>query len=166
MDLSDTGTLVTLISGLTILTGILGVIVPVLPGLVLCWLGVLIWAVFGDGGWGRWLVLAVVTAVAVGGTVVKYTWPGRDLKRAGVPNSSLVAGGVLGIVGFFVVPVIGLVLGFVLGLWIAERVRLGDSGQAWPATVRAVKAVGLALAIELTAAVTIGGLWGFGLFVA
>ena len=34
-------------------------------------------------------------------------------------------GGACGVVGFFVVPVVGLFLGFVLGVYVAERRRLG-----------------------------------------
>jgi hypothetical protein len=37
MDLSDTSAVITLISGLMILTGVLGVLVPVLPGLLPAW---------------------------------------------------------------------------------------------------------------------------------
>ena len=55
------------------------------------------------------------------------------LRSKGVPSSSLVVGGVLGVVGFFVVPVIGLPLGFVLGIYLAELQRVGRA-QAWPAT--------------------------------
>ncbi|MFV2013649.1 MULTISPECIES: hypothetical protein [unclassified Micromonospora] len=36
MDLDDTQTLVVLLSGLAILVGLIGVIVPILPGLLLC----------------------------------------------------------------------------------------------------------------------------------
>ena len=163
MDLSDTGTTVTLISGLAILVGVLGVLIPVLPGLLLCWAGVLLWAVLGDAGGIRWPVLAVATVIAVGGTVVKYLWPGRRLKSTGVPTASLAAGGVLGLVGFFVVPLVGLVLGFVLGVWLAERVRLGDAGQAWPSTRRALGAVGLSLLVEFAAALAIAVVWVFAL---
>jgi uncharacterized protein len=163
VDLQDTGALVTLVSGIAIAVGIIGVIVPVLPGLLLCWLGVVVWAVLGDAGWGRWLVLAVATAVASSATVVKYTWPGRNLRRTGVPNRSLVAGGVLGLIGFFVIPVVGLVIGFVLGVWLAERMRLGDSRLAWPSTRQALKAAGLAMLIELSAALFIGFVWLVGL---
>ncbi|WBB95862.1 DUF456 domain-containing protein [Solwaraspora sp. WMMA2080] len=166
MDLDDTQTLVTLLSGLAILIGLIGVLVPILPGLLLCWAGVLGWAIFSDAGGGRWLVVAVATLIAVGGTVTKYLWPGRDLKRAGVPNRSLLVGGALGLVGFFVVPVLGLVVGFVLGVWLAERQRLGDFAAAWPATKRAVLAVGLAMLIELGAAFAIAGLWLLGLLAA
>ncbi len=162
MDLTDTGTTVTLIAGIAILLGVLGVLIPVLPGLVLCWLGVLVWALFGEAGNGRWVVLALATVVAVAGTVVKYLWPGKHLKNTGVPTTSMLAGGVLGLIGFFVVPVVGLVLGFVLGIWLAERARLGP-GQAWPSTRGALTAVGLAMLVEFAAALGIAVVWVFGL---
>jgi len=161
MDLSDSGTTVTVISGVAVLAGVLGVLLPVLPGLLVCWLGVLFWAVFGSAGGGRWAVFGLATAVAVAGTVVKYLWPGKRLKNTGVPTSSLLAGGVLGLIGFFVVPVVGLVLGFVLGVWLAERARLG-AGQAWPSTKQALAAVGLAMLVEFAAAIGIAAIWVLG----
>lgn len=163
MDLADTNSSVVLLAGLAIAIGIVGVIVPVLPGLVLCWLGVLGWAVFTGAGWGRWMVVAVATALALTATVVKYLWPGRNLKRSGVPNRSLVLGGVLGLVGFFVVPVVGLVLGFLLGVWLAERIRLKNPGAAWTSAKHAIKAAGLSMLIELGAALGIALVWGLGL---
>jgi uncharacterized protein YqgC (DUF456 family) len=162
VDLGDSGGTITVISGLAILVGVLGVLIPVLPGLLLCWLGVLLWALLGDAGGGRWVVLVLATAIAVGGTVLKYLWPGRRLKSTGVPTSSLVAGGVLGLIGFFVVPVVGLVLGFVLGVWLAERARLGP-GRAWPSTKQALTAVGLSMLVEFTAAVGVAAVWVLGL---
>ena len=42
------------------------------------------------------------------------------MRAADVRTLSLVAGGVLGIIGFFVIPVIGLLIGFVLGVYLAE----------------------------------------------
>jgi uncharacterized protein len=162
MDLSDSGTTVTVISGIAVLVGVLGVLVPVLPGLLLCWAGVLFWAILGDAGAGGWLVFGIATAIAAAGTVIKYLWPGRRLKTTGVPTSSLLAGGVLGAVGFFVVPVVGLVLGFVLGVWLAERARLG-AGRAWPSTKQALAAVGLSMLVEFTAAVAIAVVWVIGL---
>jgi uncharacterized protein YqgC (DUF456 family) len=166
VDLSDSGTAITMISGLVILLGVIGVLLPVLPGLVLAWAGVLVWAVLGDASGGRWAVLAVATLIAVIGLVVKYLWPGRHLQRSGVPTMSVAAGGVLGLIGFFVVPVVGLVLGFVLGVWLAERARLGDGGRAWPSTKQALTAVGLAMLIELAAALGIAVVWLAGLALA
>ena len=164
MDLSETGTTVTIISGLAILIGVIGVMLPVVPGLLLCWLGVLLWALLGDAGAGRWVVLGLATVIAVGGTLIKYLWPGKRLKSTGVPTTSMLAGGVLGLIGFFVVPVVGLVLGFVLGIWLAERIRLG-AGRAWASTKQALAAVGLSMLVEFAAALGIAVIWVFGLFV-
>lgn len=165
MDLTNTGSAVTLISGIAIVVGIFGVVVPVLPGLLLTWAGVLLWALLGDAGRGRWLVLAAATLIALVGVLVKYLWPGRNLKRTGVPNRSLLAGGVLGVVGFFMIPVVGLLLGFVLGVWLAERARLGDNRLAWPSTRQALKAAGLAMLVELAAGLSIAAVWLVGLVV-
>ncbi|HEU4422638.1 MAG TPA: DUF456 domain-containing protein [Pilimelia sp.] len=164
MDLSDTDTAVTILCAIAIAVGIAGVVVPMLPGLVLCWAGVLVWAIFADGGAEKWVVLAIVTLIAALGTVVKYAWPGRNLKRTGVPNMSLLAGGLLGLVGFFVIPVVGLVIGFVLGVLLAERVRLGTMALAWPSTKQAIKAAGLAMLIELGTALSIAAVWIVGAF--
>ncbi|MFC0006148.1 DUF456 domain-containing protein [Micromonospora siamensis] len=163
MGLTDSQAAVSLVAALAILAGLAGVLVPGLPALPLCWGGVLVWAVFGGAGPGRWAVLAAATVVAAGGTIVKYAWPGRNLKRTGVPTSSLLAGGLLGLVGFFVIPVVGLILGFVAGVWGAERLRLGSNQLAWPATRQALGAAGLALLVEFTAGVVVGTIWVFGL---
>ena len=164
MDLTDTGTTVNLVAGVAILVGVLGVLIPIIPGLVLCWLGVVFWALLGDAGAGRWAVLGLATVIALAGMVVKYAWPGKRLKDTGVPTSSLAVGGVLGVIGFFAVPVVGLVLGFVLGIWLAERLRLGP-GRAWPSTRGALGAVGLSMLVELAAALGIAVVWVFGLLV-
>ncbi|MFF5294538.1 DUF456 domain-containing protein [Paractinoplanes globisporus] len=163
MDLTDTGTTVNVIAGIAIALGVVGVVIPVVPGLLLSWAGVLFWALLGDAsGAIKWLVLVLATLVAVLGALVKYLVPGKRLKAAGVPNSALLAGGVLGLIGFFVVPVVGLILGFVLGVWLVERARLG-AGQAWPSTKRALGAAGLSMLIEFTAALGVAVVWIFGL---
>ncbi len=69
-------------------------------------------------------MLGIAVAVVALGSVAKYLLPGRQLRDSGVPGRTIVAGGVLGIVGFFVVPVVGLFVGFVLGIYAAELVRL------------------------------------------
>src|SRR5690606_847328 len=123
---------------------------------------ILVWAVLA-GTPTAWAVFGVAFAFIALGTVVKYVVPGRRLKTAGVPNSTLLLGALLGVVGFFVIPVIGLLLGFVLGVYLAELRRLGST-QAWPATVHALKAVGLSILIEFVAAMLATLTWVVGLF--
>ena len=157
MDVGGPETL-TLVAGIMILAGLLGVVVPVLPALPLVWGGVLVWAL-GRGDAAGWTTLGVATVVAAAGMVVKYLLPGRRMRASGVPFASLLAGGVVGVVGFFVVPVIGALLGFVLGVYAAERLRLGGGGAAWPSTRSALAAVGWSMAIELLAGLLVAGVW-------
>src|SRR5688500_6472695 len=109
----------TVVAGLLIVVGLAGVVVPVIPGLLLVWAGVFVWFL-DDRDSVRMSVLVVVTLVLLLGTVVKYLVPGRRLRDDGVPWSTLALGAALGIVGFFVVPVVGLFLGFVLGVYLGE----------------------------------------------
>ena len=154
---ATSGATVTTLAGLIMLIGLVGVVVPFLPGLALVWGGVLLWALLRHDGFG-WAALAVATALFVAGTVAKYLLPGRRLREAGVPGTTLIVGGVLGVVGFFVVPIVGALLGFVLGVYLAERLRVGGRA-AWPATRSALAAVGWSMAIELTAGLLIVATW-------
>jgi len=145
---------------LAILVGLVGVIVPILPGLVLVLVAVLVWAVDEGSGTG-WAVFAVAAAVLVVGTVVKYAVPNRRLKTSGIPSSTTWFGVALGVVGFFVIPVIGLFIGFVLGVYLAEHRRVG-AAAAWPSTRQALKAVGVSILIELAAGVVAALVWFVG----
>lgn len=149
-----------LLVGLVILVGLVGIVVPVLPGSILILGAVLVWTV-SDGSGTAWTVFAVATTVLVLGAIVKYVIPGRGLRSSGVPNRTIMFGGLLGIVGFFVVPVIGLVIGFVLGVYLSEVRRVGRN-LAWPSTVAAMKAVGLSIFVELVAGLLAAGVWAVG----
>ncbi|CAN5882474.1 DUF456 domain-containing protein [soil metagenome] len=145
------------IVGAVIVVGLLGILLPILPGLALETAAVLFWA-FVEGGLIAWVVAGVAVALTIAGTVVKYLVPGRRLKESGIPMSTLYAAGALAIAGFFVIPVIGAVLGFVGGIYLVERTRLGAEA-AWPSTTASLKAVALAIGIELTAGLLIAGMW-------
>ncbi len=146
--------------GLAVLVGLVGIVVPVLPGSVLILGAVLVWSV-GQGDATAWVVFALVTTLLVIGAVVKYAVPGRRLKATGVPRRTLLLGAALGLVGFFVVPVVGLAIGFVLGVYLAEADRVGRD-QAWPSTKHALKAVGLSVLIELVAGLLAALTWFVG----
>ena len=64
---------------------------------------------------------------------MKYAVPGRGLqRRRRARTARCVVGGLLGVVGFFVVPVVGLVLGFVLGVYLSELQRVGHASAPGP----------------------------------
>ncbi|MGH8868675.1 MAG: DUF456 domain-containing protein [Actinomycetes bacterium] len=150
-----------LLVALAMAVGLVGVLVPVLPGLALVWAAVLVWALSEDS-MVRWVVLALATLLLVAGTVAKYVLPARSATRRGAPQSSLLLAGVLAVVGFFVVPVVGFVLGGLGGLFGAEYLRLREVPAAWSSTWAALRAVGAGLLVELAAALAIVLTWAVG----
>jgi uncharacterized protein YqgC (DUF456 family) len=148
----------TVVVGLIILAGLIGIAVPVLPGLLVVWAAVLIWATEAQTTAG-WVVLGIATTLALSGFVLQYLLPGRRLRKAGVTTSTTMAGAALGVVGFFVIPVVGVFLGFPLGIYLAERNKLGSHAAAWPSTKHALKAIGLSMGIELVTGLAIASTW-------
>ncbi len=143
---------------LVIAVGLIGVVVPILPGTILIFGAIAVWA-FVTGGTAAWVAFAIATALLVVSGVIKYTWPGRRMKDAGIPSRSLIVGGLVGIVGFFVIPVVGLFVGFVLGTYAAELPRHRSHAAAWRSTVHATKAAGLSILVELLGALLASGVW-------
>ncbi|MDP9443700.1 MAG: DUF456 domain-containing protein [Actinomycetota bacterium] len=147
-----------LLIGLLVGLGLVGVVVPVLPGTLLVWAGVLVWSLETQTRLG-WAVLAVVSVLLLVAQVAKWTVPEKRLRAAGVPRRSMVYAGVLGVVGFFVVPVVGLPIGFVAALYLAERRRQRSHVAARASTVVALRLAGLSIGIELLGASLAAATW-------
>ncbi|BBX19310.1 hypothetical protein CRI77_00055 [Mycolicibacterium duvalii] len=152
-----------LLVGLAIAVGLAGIILPILPGAALVIGAIAVWA-FVVGTATSWVVFGVAAVLIGAATVIKYTWPVKRMRAADVRTSVLVAGGVAGIVGFFVIPVIGLLIGFVLGVFAAEMGIRRDVRRAWASTVHALKGVALSVGVELTGALLATMVWVVGVF--
>jgi uncharacterized protein len=143
---------------IVMLVGLVGVVVPVFPGLILVLGAGFVWAL-ERGGPGPWMIFAAMAVVGVAGIVTSSVLPARRASAAGAP-AWVVAAGALGLViGFFVVPVVGALIGFPAGVFVAELVRRRHPGPAWRATWDALKNVGLGIAIQLGAGVVMIGIW-------
>ena len=144
--------------GIAIAVGIVGIVIPVLPGSLLSLAAIFVWALEEQSTTG-WTVLAMAVALIGASQVVKYVVPERKLRDAGVPRRSTVIGVLLAIVGFFVIPVVGMFIGFPLGVFLSEWQRLGENGRAWESTKHALRATGLSILIELVGTLLAAGLW-------
>ena len=147
-----------------IAVGIIGIIVPLLPGILLVYAAILVWAVI-EHTVAAWVTLGVVTVLIGATTLIKYMWPMKRMRSADVGTMTLLAGAVLGIIGFFVIPIVGLVIGFVLGVYLAELANRHDQRVAWTSTKHALKGVALSVGVELTGALLATAAWAFGVYV-
>ena len=146
-----------------IAVGLVGIMVPLLPGTLLVLGAIAVWAVV-EQNVAAWVTLGVVAALLAASTLIKYLWPVRRMRAADVSTRSLAAGAVLGIIGFFVIPVLGLVIGFVLGVYLAELVNRRDHRVAWTSTVHALKGVALSVGVELCGALLATTAWVVGVY--
>ena len=151
--------LTSVLVGLAILVGCLGIILPVLPGSILIAIAVLVWAIV-IGGPMAWIIFAIVAVFVAAGMSASLVLTGRKLKAMKVPNKSALLAGLLGIIGFFVIPVVGLPIGFIAGLYLAEYLRLKEAKEARDSSWESLKAIGIGTALEfllaLLAAITFG----------
>jgi uncharacterized protein len=148
---------------LAIAVGLIGIVVPLVPGTLLVLAAIAVWAVIENDVTG-WVTLGLVAALLAGSTLVKYLWPMRRMRAAEVSTWSLVAGAVLGIIGFFVIPVLGLVIGFVVGIYLAELAKRHDQRVAWTSTKHALKGVALSVGVELCGALLATAAWVAGVY--
>lgn len=147
-----------LLYGLAMVVGLLGVVIPGIPGLLLVAVVTGVWA-YDQAEGSAWVVFGVVLVVLVLGTIAKYVLPRRSLKEAGAPRSTLLLGLVGAALGFFVIPVVGLLIGGVLGVYVGELRRLRDEGAARRSTISTAKAIGIGLLLELLAGVIAVAIW-------
>lgn len=147
------GALVALCAALIVL-GMVGIVIPVLPGLLLTLLAVLIWATV-TGGTTAWVVFGAAALVFAAGVTAQFLVPGRRLKAQGVGLGTLLVAVLAAIVGFVVLPVLGAPVGFVVGIFAVEATRSRDRAQAWARTKSALWAILHSMGIELITAFVI-----------
>ena len=147
-----------LLVGLAILVGLFGTVVPILPGALLVAGAVIVWAVL-TGGTTAWAVAIGAVAIIGAGQLLKYLIPGKQLKASGVPNWVLIVGALSGIVGFFIIPIVGLIVGFIVGVFLSEAIRLKTFKDAWPTTMQAMKSAGWSVLIEFGSCLLAAALW-------
>jgi uncharacterized protein len=144
--------------GVLMAIGLVGVLLPVLPGsLLIAAMGV-VWAAT-EATVTAWIVAAMMIAVLTAGTYVKYRVPGRELAAQTVPKLTWALIGVGGIIGFFVIPVIGALAGLVAGAYLGERIRFGSHSSAWASTKRVLVSIGKGIILEFAAATVAIALW-------
>ncbi len=145
---------------LLIALGLAGVVLPVVPGPLLIWLGALVWS-WGDGfarvGWVELAVLGVLALLAWGADLWLTTLLSR---RSGVSWKAIAGAIVCGIAGGILlveIPVIGVIFGALLGAmlgmlaieWYDKRSLRAALRATWGYLVGSLAASALEIVIAL-----------------
>jgi uncharacterized protein YqgC (DUF456 family) len=160
----DLQVLTTVLAGLLIMVGSLGTIIPVLPGSILIIAALVAWAwVLGSAA--AWTAAAFGIVLALSGLAAGAVLTGRKLKQHSIPNWSILAAVAAGVAGMFIIPVVGLVVGFAVGLLVTEYARRRNFPAALRASAAALKATGIGILVEFGCACLAGSAWVLGVWV-
>ena len=155
----DSQTLTIVIVALVMAVGLVGVVFPFVPGLPLIWGAALAYGLLEGFDTAGWIAMVVITVVMVGGMAAKIVLPKRRASASGAPTSTLVIASIAGIVGFFLIPLIGLPLGAVAGVLGAEYRRTEDLEAAWRSTKQVIVGFGIGAMFEMGAGFVMIVVW-------
>ena len=151
----DTQLVLYVLSALMIFLGLLGTVLPMLPGLPLAFLGMLLAAWAGDFGEISVFTVIVLGVLTVASLVVDLLASAWGAKRAGASKTAMLGAGLGGLVGMMLFNLPGLIIGPFVGAMAAELVKgkpLKQAGKIGVATwigmtVGMVLNIGLAFAM-------------------
>jgi len=146
-----------------LLVGLLGLIVPVFPGLTVMWIATLVYALIQNAsnkmtGWD-WFAFVVITLLMIGGNIADNIIIARKMRDQYIPWSSILLAFAAGIVAsIFFTPIIGLVAS-PLGLFLAELSRLKNRDEAIRSTKAYMIGWGWAFGARFLIGMTMIGSW-------
>jgi uncharacterized protein YqgC (DUF456 family) len=146
-----------------LIVGLVGLIVPVFPGLVVMWLGTLLYAILQNAagnmtGW-KWFLFGVITVLMISGSIVDNLIIAYKMRDKYIPWSSILFAFAAGIVAsLFFTPLIGLVAAPV-GLFLAESRRLKDHDAAVDSTKAYMIGWGWAFGVRFLIGLAMIGFW-------
>jgi uncharacterized protein YqgC (DUF456 family) len=143
--------------------GLLGLLVPIFPGLTVMWVATLVYAIV-EAGAGKmaavdWVLFAFITVLMLAGNVIDNIIIARHMRERKIPWSSIMLGYAAGLVAsIFLTPLAGLIASPV-GLYVAELGRLHDRGAALASTKAYMTGWGWSLAARIGIGILMLGLW-------
>lgn len=125
------------------LVGLVGAVVPVLPGAWLIWLAALgyglVQPAFGQplfDGWVGGVAMVILTLLALVELALQYVVTHSVAHQEGVSFQAILASIGLGLLGVFIFPPIGPLVGSILGLFLVEYFR---HGKDWRKALQGVR---------------------------
>lgn len=146
-----------------LLVGLLGLIVPIFPGLTVMWLAALVYALLQSAAqrmtsWD-WVLFAVITLLMIVGNIVDNVIIARKMRDKFVPWSSIILAFTASLIAsLFLTPLVGLAVA-PLALFLLEYRRLRDRTAAFDATKAYMIGWGWSFAARFGIGVLILGSW-------
>jgi len=139
--------------------GLVGVIVPFLPGLFLILAAAGVYGLlvgFDSVAVAVLIAMSILVAISV---IKSFVIPRKAASQSGASGWSQVAAVAGGVIGFFVIPIFGLILGALAGLVLSEFMIKGNWDEAWVAAKGTAKGFGVSALIDLGLGIVMIAAW-------
>jgi uncharacterized protein len=148
--------------------GLAGVVVPVVPDVWLIWLAALGYGLLaGFDGWVGGLAMLALTALTLLGVAIDLALGPVAARRGGASWQAIAASLLLGLVGLFVLPPLGPLVGAMLGLFAVEYHQRGrNARQAWAAVKGYAMGCGSSAVLRALIALSMIGIYVAWVFIA
>ncbi|GAB4489205.1 MAG: hypothetical protein OHK0031_12930 [Anaerolineales bacterium] len=146
------------------LVGLMGLVIPIFPGIAIIWLSAFFYMLFsaltgGMDGWD-WLLFALISILAIVGSFVDNLILTAKLRETGVPWRSILIGMGAGLLSSIFITPIGALLATPLALYAAEYWRLREKSAALRSTRAFLIGWGWTFLALFAIGLTMIGLWG------
>lgn len=148
------------------IVGLLGLLIPIIPGLVIIWLASLAYGIGVGFQTPGWIFFIILTVIMVVGSVVDNIVMGHQAHRTGASWISVLLAMIFGLVGTFILPIIGGFLGALAALFVAEWIRRKNWREAITATTGWATGCGWAVVIRFMLGMLMIGIWVFWVIVS
>jgi len=150
---------------LTMLVGLLGLLIPIFPGLVVIWVGALAYGIITGFEFPAWLIFSILTVFMITGSLLDNVIMGKQAHKQGASWLSIFMAIIFGIVGTFIIPIIGGFLGAILAMFIAEWIRRKNWRDAINTTSGLAVGCGWAIVLRFGLGIVMIVLWGVWVFI-
>jgi uncharacterized protein YqgC (DUF456 family) len=141
------------------LVGLLGLIIPVYPGLNIIWIAALIYAIVDGFTWPAWLYFSFITLFMIVGNLADNYFINIRARKTGASWLAIGVGYIAGIVGTFIIPLLGGLLFSILGVLVVELIRKKDWKIAWVTTREMALGFGWAVVVRIGIGAIMIGIW-------
>jgi len=151
--------------GLTMVVGWLSLLIVIVPGLVIMWVGALGYGIATGFGTTGWIIFAIMTVLMIVGSLIDNFLMGASARQKGASWWSLGAAWVGAIIGTVVLPPIGGLIFALLALFTVEYFRLKDTKQAFDSSTSLATGCGWSVGVRLAIGFIMMILWVLWAFV-
>ena len=148
-----------LLVAVTMLSGWLGLLIVIIPGLVIIWSAGLVYGLAIGFDTSGWIIFGIMTILMIFGSLIDNVLIGASAKQNGASWLAIGAAFLGAIIGSFVLPPFGGLIFAMVALFLVEYFRIKNWRKALDSTGSMAMGCGWAVLVRLAVGAVMIGLW-------